>query len=65
MKIKIKAKDLQVGDKVITGETVVAIGFRHMGTALERKKVYLTLDKNGKTRYTDWNKTTEISVERA
>lgn len=64
MEIRIKAKDLKVGDKVITGETVVGVGFNYTGTAFERSKVYLHLDKNGKVRYTHWNKSTEITVER-
>lgn len=64
MRIKIKASDLRVGDKVITGEIVGSVDFNYIGTADQRKKVYLRLDKNGKSRYTEWNKRTEITVER-
>lgn len=64
MRIKIKAADLRVGDKTITGETVGSVDFNYIGTEFERKKVYLRLDKNGKSRYTDWNKSTIVTIER-
>lgn len=66
MIIRVKAKDLKIDDYLLmTDEKIASVGFKFMGTPFERKKVYLVLEnKNGKKRWAEWNKQTEVSVDR-
>ena len=52
MKLKIQAQQLQPGDIVDSGETIVDI------------EVMVTLRKDGKQRTSYWNKYTLVNVER-
>ena len=66
MIIRVKAKDLKIDDYLLmTDEKVASVGFKFMGTTFERKKVYLVFEnKKGKKRWAEWNKETEVSVDR-
>lgn len=64
VRIQINAADVQPGDIVSTGETVVSSWIQPLGNEIERRKVFIRLDKNGKSRIADWNKTTKIKVQR-
>jgi hypothetical protein len=61
-KIRVKAQFLKVGDIVTSGEIV------HIAPQInykDPKRVYLSLiDSKNKVRNAEWNKNTEISVQR-
>lgn len=62
MKARVLARDMLPGDRVGSGETIVAVS---AGVRTPAGKVDVILDRAGRRRVASWNARTEINVTRA